>query len=142
MACKTKRRSPQSVEWSEGHPKNAPKKGPELARWLWERPDLTGFPPTPCHGYCYRKNLKRFHLTCLTCPDRRFRNRTWRSRNLKEYKQIIMILESPLGKKFVLPESYMTYGMVIPTNSRGLVHPLKSICIKVLMTLAERIAEF
>jgi hypothetical protein len=61
---------------------------------------------------------------------------------LREYKQIIMIMTSPLGKRYKMPDNYMTYGLVIPTNNKGLVNPVKCIFIKILMTLAERIAEF
>ena len=114
----------------------------EFGDYIWNRPDFSSFPPAPCSELCYHKNLKRFHLTCLTCPDRRFRNKTWRSKNLREYKQIIMIMDSASGRKFHLPETYMTYGIILPTNKRGAVHPLKSIIVKSLMTIAERIAEF
>jgi hypothetical protein len=61
---------------------------------------------------------------------------------LKLYKQIIMIMDSPTGKLFALPENYFSYGIIIPTNKRGLVNPLKCGIIKGLITLAERIAEF
>ena len=142
MASETQRTDSESVKWSEGHPKNAPRDKDKFLKWVWERPDLSSFPPAPCRGQCYRKNLKRFHLTCLTCPDRRFRNRTWRSKNLKLYKQIIMIMDSASGRKFALPDNYMTYGIIIPTNKAGLVNPLKCGIIKTLMTIAERIAEF
>lgn len=142
MASDSKRVSPESVEWISGHPRNAPVDREEFVKWVWNRPDLTSFPSAPCKEQCYHRNLKRFHLTCLTCYDRRFRNRTWRSKNLREYKQIVMIMDSASGRRFALPENYITYGIILPTNKRGLVNPLKCGFIKVLMTIAERIAEF
>lgn len=61
---------------------------------------------------------------------------------MREYKQIIMIMDSPSGRKYALPDNYQTYGIVLPVNRKGLVHPLKAGVIKVLMTIAERVAEF
>lgn len=60
----------------------------------------------------------------------------------KRYKQIIMTMPSPPNEPFTLPENYMTYGLIIPTNKQGLVNPVKCIFSKVFLTLAERIAEF
>ena len=61
---------------------------------------------------------------------------------MREYKQIVMVMDSASGRKFHLPEKYLTYGIILPTNEQGAVHPLKSAVIKTLMTIAERIAEF
>lgn len=142
MVGKIERGSPQQLSWNTGHPRNAPEDREKFSEWMWNRPDLSGFPPAPCRGQCYHKNLKRFHLTCLTCYDRRFRNKSWRSGNLRLYKQIVMMMDSASGRMFALPDNYMTYGIIIPTNKQGLVNPLKCGIIKVLMTIAERIAEF
>ena len=89
-----------------------------------------------------RPKIRRFHFTCLTCSDRRHYFKTWRSKHLKEYKKIIMVMEPAAGRRFFLPERYMSYGIIIPVNERGLVNPLKAGFVKVLMTIAERIAEF
>ena len=147
MACETKHADNASVadseRWSNGHPKHVPDTGTKkYAEWMWNRPDLSRFPPAPCHWLCKRPGLKRFHFTCLTCHQRRFHFKTWRGKNLKEYKQIIMIMDSASGRKFALPEHYLSYGIILPTNERGLVNPLKCGIVKALMTLAERIAEF
>ena len=125
------------------HPKHVPKVGTsEYGKWIWNRPDFLSFPKAPCQWLCQRDGLRRFHLTCLTCWLRRFTFQTQRSENLRKYKQIIMIMQSPDGKDYALPDSYTTYGIILPVNERGLVHPLKAGIVKVLMTIAERIAEF
>jgi hypothetical protein len=125
------------------HPKNAPKTGTEeYAKWTWNRPDLLNFPKAPCHWLCERPGLTRFHFTCLTCWTRRMTFHTRRSKNLRQYKTIMMIMYPPKGKWFALPDNYLSYGIILPTNERGLVNPVKAGIVKVLMTIAERIAEF
>ncbi len=130
--------------WNRGHPKNAPKTvNASLIHWLTQRPDLLNFPPAPCSWLCKRKGtIRRFHFTCFTCYMRRYFYRTRRSENLREYKTLVMILESPSGTSYILPDTYMTYGLVIPTSPQGLVNPVKAGTLKVLLTIAERIAEF
>ena len=61
---------------------------------------------------------------------------------MREYKQIIMIMDSPSGRTYALPDNYSTYGIILPVNEKGLMNPLKAGIFKVLMTIAERIAEF
>ena len=127
----------------KSHPKHVPKAGTEkYARWTWNRPDLFNFPHAPCQWLCEREGLKRFHFTCLTCWTRRLHFHTRGSENLRKYKTIMMIMTSPDGKWFALPDNYLSYGIILPTNEKGLVNPLKSGIVKVLMTIAERIAEF
>ena len=127
----------------KSHPKHVPKYGSDdFVRWVYNRPDFGRFPPAPCQWLCRRPKIRRFHFTCLTCSDRRHYFNTWRSKHLKEYKKIIMVMEPAAGRRFFLPERYMSYGIIIPVNERGLVNPLKAGFVKVLMTIAERIAEF
>lgn len=124
------------------HPKNVPKVGSEkYARWTWNRPDLLNFPKAPCQWLCGREGLTRFHFTCLTCWLRRMTFNKYHSKNLRKYKTVMMILYPPKGKWFALPDNYLSYGIMIPTNEKGLVNPLKAGIVKTLMTIAERIAE-
>jgi hypothetical protein len=98
--------------------------------------------PAPCKPCLQGKNLRRFHLTCLTCPDRRFIHKKFGSEKFTQYKKVIMVMESASGKPFTFPKRYRIYGLVIPTNPDGSVNGiLKSYLLKVLITIAERIAE-
>ena len=98
--------------------------------------------PAPCNPCLDGKNIRRFHLTCLTCPTRRFTYKKQGSERYTKYKRVIMVMESASGRGFVFPKRYRTYGLVIPTNPDGSVHGiLRSYLLKFLMTIAERVAE-
>jgi hypothetical protein len=55
---------------------------------------------------------------------------------------VIIVLEPASGRQFIMPKHYQIYGLIIPTDMRGYTHPIKSVLLKYLMTLAERIAEW
>jgi len=96
------------------------------------------FPP-PCPQVCGKK-LNRFHLTCLTCWQRHEYFKTKKARNLKRYKKVAVILESPSGKGVLLPKSYAAYMLIIDRNSH--FYWFKRYFLKVWLTIAERIAEW
>jgi len=52
------------------------------------------------------------------------------------------LMQHPRGRLLILPDYYIAYSIICPTDERGLVNPLKAGVIKVLMTIAERIAEW
>jgi hypothetical protein len=58
------------------------------------------------------------------------------------YKQIMWFIHSASGRGFIFPKRYKSYGIIIPLNKEGKVGVLRGSIIKVLLTIAERVAEF
>jgi len=83
--------------------------------------------------------MTHMHFTCLTCPTRRYRSNP--DGKFRRYKFAMMRLQSASGRDFVLPKRYMTYGLFIPVGVDGQAAVWKRICLKLLMSIAERIAE-
>lgn len=97
-------------------------------------------PPCPhlCNKLIVKTPLQRFHFTCLTCPIRR--EAYGKTTHYKRYPRVIIVLESASGKGILVPEHYRSYGLMIDLDSHFI--QLKSHVLKLLMTLAERIAEW
>ena len=92
----------------------------------------------PCPQLCRKiVDAKGFHLTCLTCPTRKFTFKKYGWRNLSERKTLIMVMESASGKPFIMPKQYDSYGLIIPRN----ISRIRRQIVKTLMTVAERVAE-
>jgi hypothetical protein len=108
-----------------------------LKRGVNPKPHLLHFPHPPCPQNCDYK-VKRFHLTCLTCPIRRQKQG---NSPFTLYKHAMIVMESASGRGFLLPTHYRSYGLFIPTDERGQVNILKAGILKFWMTIAERIAE-
>ncbi len=88
----------------------------------------------PCPHIC-KKPLRRFHLTCLTCPRRRDAEGTGK---WVRYKAAHLVLYSPSGRGVLLPRNYKSY---ILTYTDNMSH-LRRMIIKTLLTITERIAEW
>ena len=91
-------------------------------------------PPSECH-----MRMRHLHFSCLTCPTRRQRRDP--EGKFRRYPRALMVLESASGKGFVLPKRYMTYGLFIPVGVDGQPPIWKRIILKIMMSIAERIAE-
>ena len=110
--------------------------------WAPLRGDTLSFPPAPCTWLCQRKDIRRFHLSCLTCPTRRYYLTKRGKEKFTRYKNLVYFMESVTGRGFILPKRYKTYGLVFPLRDDGTMNWVKTGIIKVLLTIAERIAEF
>jgi hypothetical protein len=97
----------------------------------------------PCKPECLlKKNIRRFHFTCLTCWERRYTYKKYGWQKFTTYKKVMLILESASGKGFSFPKHYKVYGLIIPTDATGQnENALKGYLLKWWLTIAERIAE-
>lgn len=102
---------------------------------------LLGFLKAPCKPEDCVKHLKYRHFTCLTCPPRRYREQGVDS-GYRKVKRMVVVLESASGRGIVVPKHYRSYGLIIKTRDDGSVPAWKKIPIKILCTVAERIAEW
>lgn len=105
-------------------------------RW---RAKLLWFLKAPCQD-CYR-SLRYRHFTCLTCFYRRSKTEKGR-KELRYVRDITMHFDSVSGKMFPVPKNYCCYGLICKTNVDGKIPIWKIVPLKLLMTLAERIAEW
>ena len=102
---------------------------------------LLGFLKAPCKPEDCPHHLLYRHFTCLTCPIRRYRTQG-RDSGYRHVKRLMVILESATGRTLVVPKHYRSYGLIIKTRADGSVPAWKRIPLKLLCTLAERIAEW
>jgi hypothetical protein len=92
----------------------------------------------PCPQLCSEiVAAKGFHFTCLTCQKRKFEFKKRGFEKLSKRQTLVLVMQSASGKGFILPKSFDSYGLIIP---RG-INRFRRQAIKMLMTLAERIAE-
>jgi hypothetical protein len=101
-------------------------------RFLW-------FLKAPCPQSVCSKHLIYRHFTCLTCPERRYRANP--NGKFRRYQRAMIMLESASGRGFILPKRYYSYGLFIPANDEGEVPLWKRMILKIVLTMAERVAE-
>ena len=56
---------------------------------------------------------------------------------MSKRQTMVLVMQSASGKGFILPKSYDSYGIIIPRR----ISKLRKQAIKMLLTVAERIAE-
>jgi len=100
-----------------------------------------GWLKAPCRPEDCSKHLRYRHFTCLSCWERRARTPK-QSSGFRYVKRIVMVSESVSGRTFVMPKHYSSYALICKTRVDGKLAPWKWVPLKILMSIAERIAEW
>jgi hypothetical protein len=101
--------------------------------------------PAPCPEICsYRwvKPLTRFHFACLTCPERIYHYKKRGHETLKKVNTVVLISHSVSGKGIVFPKRYYAYALIFNMGRKHSFLKLRDMIVRMLLTLAERVAEW
>ena len=95
----------------------------------------------PCKVLC-KKNLRRPHLTCLTCLERRYYyNKINRNEYVKMKENHKFMVAIP-NRGIVIPKHSNLYFLLINTNGNALKRRIKRFILKRLLSVAELIANW
>lgn len=94
-----------------------------------------------CNPLCKYVNgrLRRFHLTCLTCPIRRSHYGLYKQGEYVRKKRLFVTCESPREEGNPMPRKYVAYFILMNADSRTL--KARSVIVKNLLSLAEFFAQ-
>lgn len=97
----------------------------------------------PCRDAVCHKPLKRPHLHCLTCPERRYHYNKGNAREifipLKPKQQVwVMNVMSPA----VFPKNVLVYNLPINLEANFFKRVIKHVFLKPLLSVAEVIANW